>query len=145
MKKILKIPALKEEAIKRMQILELSEKAVDDFESTGKVYFSDETGNILPLSECDDPVLQIVSEKVKAFEEKEGVLVYHVVKAFSRQEELWGFLFVENRPKLWDEQKYWLNMRVVTNGYEYRRTFPQCSKKTAMGVRKENGGLVRYA
>lgn len=62
--------ALAEEAIRRMKMLQLPENIIAEFEKNGKLMLSD-----CYSSEVPEDILQ----QIKAWEEKFGNLVYHVI------------------------------------------------------------------
>lgn len=132
----------KEEALKRMKMLDLWEEAVEVFEKEDKVCYSEPTsmGSIkfgaVFLLDGDMP------ERVKAFEKQFNATVYHVIHNYTEFGEWLTFLFVSDYTEEWKRDR-----EDLKEGYPlaYVDTGDFCSEFGSVGIQKAAGGLLRTA
>ena len=85
----------KEEALKRMKLLELYPNVIKEFEKDNVVNLSENGGFLYWLN---DEQKQIVTE----FEEEHDALVYHVIHDFTEFGELLTLLYVSDYDEEWE-------------------------------------------
>ena len=127
---------MKEEAIKRMKILQLHKNVLDDFMNENKLNKSDSPlGSLYWLDEEEIKI-------VKDFEKRHNVLVYHVIHTFSNLGETYELLFVTTEKEEWENEK-----RDLKNGYAFAQVividYDPNSEMGYIGVESKNGGIVR--
>lgn len=127
---------MKEEAIKRMKILQLHQNVLNDFMNENKLNKSDS-----PLSSLywlDEEEIKIV----KDFEKRHNVLVYHVIHTFSNLGETYELLFVTTEKEEWENEK-----RDLKNGFAFAQVividYDPNSEMGYIGVESKNGGIAR--
>lgn len=127
---------MKEEAIKRMKILQLHQNVLDDFMNENKLNKSDSPlGSLYWLDEEEIKI-------VKDFEKRHNVLVYHVIHTFSNLGETYELLFVTTEKEEWENEK-----RDLKNGFAFAQAividYDPNSEMGYIGVESKNGGIVR--
>lgn len=129
----------KEEAIKRMKMLDLYKPYIMSFEKRNEIFLSEMTGGVYEFHNDAELIA-----KVKEFEEEYNALVYHVIHTFTEFGELYSFLYVSDHKDEWvcdnDDLK---------DGYAYayvwNKTDEWCSEIGSIGVRGKFGGIIRVA
>lgn len=127
---------MKEEAIKRMKILQLHQNVLDDFMNENKLNKSDSPlGSLYWLDEEEIKI-------VKDFEKRHNVLVYHVIHTFSNLGETYELLFVTTEKEEWENEK-----RDLKNGFAFAQVividYDPNSEMGYIGVESKNGGIAR--
>lgn len=128
------------EAVKRMKMLGLYEQVIDDFEKTGRVYYSERTslGGILYWLD-NNPDWE---ERVKRFEEEHNAVVYHAVHNYTEFGELLALLYISDEEEEWEYEQM-----DIQDGYVFSYCInfnaPECSEFGSIVVRQMAGGLVR--
>ena len=129
----------KMEAIKRMKALDLYKPYIKAFEKENKIFMSEMTGGVY---EFDDDT-ELVA-KVKAFEEENNALVYHVIRTMTQFGELFNFLYVSQY-----EEEWTMDNADIKEGYAlayvWNKTDEWCSEFGSIGVAGKFGGIVRTA
>lgn len=127
----------KQEAIQRMQLLNLHENVIREFNSEGKLNLSESDGILYWLDEKQ-------TEYVKAFEEKFNSVVYHVIHDYTEFGELLSFLYVSD-----SEDEWAYDLEDLKGGcacaYVKNLDDDMCSKFGSIGIKPQFGGLVRTA
>lgn len=128
--------AMKEEAVKRMKILQLHQNVLDDFINENKLNKSDSPlGSLYWLDKEEQKI-------VKDFEKKFNVIVYHILHTFSNLGETYELLFVTTEKEEWENEK-----RDLKNGFAYAQVevldYTPNSEAGFIGVESKNGGLIR--
>lgn len=127
---------MKEEAIKRMKILQLHQNVLDDFMNENKLNKSDSPlGSLYWLDEEEIKI-------VKDFEKRHNALVYHVIHTFSNLGETYELLFVTTEKEEWENEK-----RDLKNGFAFAQVividYDPNSEMGYIGVESKNGGIAR--
>ena len=127
---------MKEEAIKRMKILQLHKNVLDDFMNENKLNNSDSPlGSLYWLDEEEIKI-------VKDFEKRHNVLVYHVIHTFSNLGETYELLFVTTEKEEWEDER-----NDLKNGFAFAQVivtdYDPNSEMGFIGVEPKNGGLIR--
>lgn len=129
------IEEAKAEAIERMKVLKMNEKAVRDFRDDDRVNKSDHFGALTGLNKHEKAV-------VKEFEEKHDTVVYHVIHQFTNIGELNSLLYVSL-----DDSEWEMDREDLTEGqalaYVVNKTCPNCSEFGSIGVKSSFGGVIR--
>ena len=94
----MKYTELKNEAIKRMQILKLEDKIIQDLKDKNILYISNLGGT---LEVEDDEQIQFV----KDIEQTKNILVYHLIHRTTQYQDTTYYLFVDNNKKEWKAEK----------------------------------------
>ena len=128
---------MKEEAIKRMKILELHPNAIEDFINENKLNKSESPYGALYW--LDDDELKMV----KNFEDRYKVLVYHIIHTQSfNLGETYELLFVGTNDKEWVDDKIDLK-----NGFALAQVevlnYSLDSEMGTIGIERKNGGILR--
>ena len=127
----------KEEALKRMKLLELYPNVIKEFEKDNVINLSENGGFLYWLN---DEQKQIVTE----FEEEHDALVYHVIHDFTEFGELLTFLYVSDYDEEWE-----YDLEDLKDGYACayvkNLTDDMCSEFGSVCFRPQFGGLVRTA
>ena len=127
---------MKEEAIKRMKILQLHQNVLDNFMNENKLNKSDSPfGSLYWLDEEEIKI-------VKDFEKRHNVLLYLVIHTFSNLGETYELLFVTTEKEEWENEK-----RDLKNGFAFAQVividYDPNSEMGYIGVESKNGGIVR--
>ena len=94
----MKYTELKNEAIKRMKILQLKDEIIKEFKDTDTLYISN-LGEALEIA--DDEQMQFV----KDIEQTKNILVYHLIHRTTQYQDTTYYLFVDNNKKEWKAEK----------------------------------------
>ncbi|OPJ57943.1 hypothetical protein [Clostridium oryzae] len=125
----------KNEALKRMKKLELSEDIIREFDKENKLNLSEYGGMLLWLDEQQQRI-------VKEYEQKSGSLVYHVIHGFAEFGELYNMLCVSKYRNEWQR-----DMLDIENGrafaYVKNITDDFSSEYGLIHFEKNFGGLNR--
>lgn len=131
-----------QEAIKRMRMLELFPKVIKEFRTEGLINISHAPFASLYWIEDEESL-----KRIKKIEEEYGCVIYHVVRSYFRIDDdilkMDSFLFVTKYRSDWkyDRADYKDNNSVMS--YTYNWTDPICSEYGSIGVKPQNGGLLR--
>lgn len=125
----------KEEALKRMKLLNFFGNAVKEFKNQGKLNYSERAVLFWPEEE--------VVQKVKEWEEKTGNMVYHMIKNMMEWGACYSLLYVSSEEEFWErdredlEEGYPLvySMNMESWGSEYG----------TIGIKSCMGGVLRTA
>lgn len=127
----------KQEALKRMKLLNLYPNIVKEFEKENIVNLSENGGFLYWLNSEQK---EIVSE----FEKEHDALVYHVIHDFTAFGELLTFLYVSDYEEEWED-----DVNDLKDGYScaYVKNLSDdfCSEFGSICFRQQFGGLVRTA
>ena len=133
------IEAKKAEAIKRMKALDLHKPYIALFEKDNQIFLSEMTGGVYEFNDHQELV-----EKIKAFEEENHALVYHVIRTMTQFGELYNFLYVSQHEEEWE-----MDNADIKDGYAlayvWNKTDEWCSEFGSIGVKGKFGGIVRTA
>ena len=129
----------KEEAIKRMQALDLYKDYIKAFKDKDEIFMSEMTGGVYEFNDNEE-----LQAKIKAFEEENNALVYHVIRTMTGFGELYNFLYVSDYQDEWE-----MDNEDIQGGYAlayvWNKTDEWCSEFGSIGVRGKFGGIVRTA
>lgn len=125
---------MKEECIKRMKELKLSNNCIKAFEND-KIWLSEGYG---ALYELEEEELEIVNK----FESKTNNKVYHVIHDMTEFGELYSLLFVSKNKDEWKEDFEDLK-NLCPISYVYNKTYPELSEYGSIMVFPNIGGLIR--
>ena len=133
----------REEAVKRMKLLNIFPQTINEFEDEGTVNYSDYGCGILYW--LDDSMKKMVSK----FEDDHNAVVYHVIHDRTAFGELLSLLFVGvDEQEYWEEEREELQDRsedgnIYTRAYVYNLSEPMFSEYGYIGITPKNGGLRR--
>ena len=136
------IEAQKAEALLRMKKLDIHENAINEFKKAGKLNKSEPGWNnvVGVLYWLDDDEQKMV----RAWEEKTGNMVYHVIRNNTKMGLMYSFLYVSRNVDEWvmDNEDLELGYPLA---YVKNMDDDWCSEYGAIGIRKGFGGVVRVA
>jgi len=129
----------KEEALKRMQALELLPECIDAFKNNNNVWISEGIGILFELSQRPE-----ILEEIKRFEAKYDALVYHCALTHFNEDVLVSMFYVSDEKDEWylDWDDMQDNYACV---YTANLTYPTDSEIGSIQYRKINGGVQRIA
>lgn len=135
---------MKQEAIKRLKMLDLNSNVLSDFANDEVVYIS-EHQKIMGL---DAGILFWANDEqmnyIREFEEKNGVLVYHAILTPFIYGKCLSLLYVSKYEEEWELEKSALrNGRIPS--YVYNLSNPNYSEAGMISIKKAAGGLIRTA
>lgn len=124
---------MKKEAIERLKMLNVHKNVLNEFIIE----------NILNKSEGKNGILYWLSdkeqEKVKEYEEKWNVLVYHVIKTYTLDLGiLYDLLYITNKKEYWEDERKRLKNELVLS-----HTIGPFEESGDIVVKQVNGGVVR--
>ncbi len=124
---------LKEEALRRMRLLDMWENVVNDFDSNGTVYMSETAGIVYDLNNDAKKAVKKVTD--------DGMLAYAVIRQNTTFGEVYTVLYVSTRTDEWiyeiPTNKGWLM------SYVYNASCDDMSEYGSVQVKQVSGGLVR--
>lgn len=134
----------KQEAIKRMKMLNLSKEVIDDFKNNNRIYYSERQNQffnaILYWVDNDENYVKIV----KDFEKKSKCLVYHCQLTHLEFGDCLSLLFVSNYEEDWDYENQLLKQGIAFAWVE-NLDDDTCSEMGTIGIKPSMGGIVRTA
>lgn len=126
----------KQEAIKRMKVLDIFAESIRQFEQDGMLSCSE------PPFGANYHLNDEQKKIVRQFEEEYNALVYFAIRSYTNFGTLDSFLFVSDYPEEWGKDNWDLKDGDVY-AYVYNYDAPECSEIGMIGVKPRFGGLVR--
>ena len=124
---------LKQECIKRLEILKFDEKVIEDFKSKDKLYAT----NISNRKLVDTTYNEII-QAIKIFEKTNNVKIYHIVNIETDNNMVVYLLYVKRNKKEWKNEREDLrNGFAEAYSYEENRIFKH------IGIATEAGQVVK--
>lgn len=136
----------KQEAIKRMRLLQIMNSVITDFKNNGRIYYSERQNSMFPatLYWLDNKPEWVAM--VKDFEKRNHALVYHAQLTHTQVGDLLSLLYVSNDESSWEEDRKWI---VNEDGLMYSMVInlddDTFSEVGTIQVRPAMGGVVRTA
>ena len=125
----------KNEAIKRMQLLRMSDTVIKEFRDNNKLKISD---NMWSMHDLDQEQLKMVQE----FEAENDSVVYHMIFQQTTIGDMYSFLFVSKYIDEWemdtDDLKYGQTLAYVVN-----KTYSESSEFGKIGIEVTPICLIR--
>lgn len=124
---------MKEEALNRMKMLLLHQNVINEFKKENKLNKSEgPLGTLYWLDEEEGDI-------VKEYEKKWNVLVYHVIKTFTKDMDvIYDLLYITDEKDYWEEERKRLEQGIVLS-----HTKSQFSESGDIFVINVSGGLAR--
>lgn len=124
---------IKDEAIERMELLQLHKNTIEDFKQNSKLNRSENFGTLYWLTDEE-------KQMVDTFEkENAGTLVYHIIKTFTQDLEIvYDLLYVTEYREDWSIDKDYLQDDLVLS-----YTITENPESGFIKIKKLNGGLIR--
>lgn len=124
---------IKDEAIERMELLQLHKNIIEDFKQSNKLNRSENAGTLYWLT---DEEKKLVDDFEK---ENTGTLVYHIIKTFTQDLEIvYDLLYVTEDTEDWEIDREYLQDDLVLS-----YTITENSERGFIKIKKLNGGLIR--
>lgn len=130
---------MKQEALKRMHKLKLMKECVGAFEESNEVWVSENNGILYNLAQQES-----ILTKIKELEDKDHILVYHVIKTNTEFGMLISFLCVSPYKDEWDFDWRDINDNLIFC-YVLNLSDDWCSEYGSIEYKSINGGLIRTA
>lgn len=118
---------LKQESIRRMKILKLDEKIINDFIEKDVIYVSKIQGEI-------EVANQNQISLVKEFEKEHKVKIYHIIQLVSKNRNILYFLYVNQKRKYWSQDR-----KDISLGYIETITVKNLRELRVIGAKIING------
>lgn len=120
---------LKQECIKRLEILKFDEKVIEDFKSKDKLYAT----NISNRKLIDTAYNELI-KGIKAFEKTNNIKIYHIVNIETNNNMVVYLLFVKRNKREWKNERVDLrNGFAEVYSYEENRNFKHIGIETKAG------------
>lgn len=127
----------KQEAIKRMRMLNLHTNTINEFEKDDVINLSENGGILYWLDETQRKI-------VEKFEEKHKAVVYHVIRSFTEFGELLSLLYVSNDSSEWGWDNEDIKFGTIL-AYVKNLDDDFCSEFGSIGIKSQFGGLMRVS
>lgn len=118
---------LKQESIRRMKILKLDQKIINDFIKEDILYVSKIQGEI-------EVANQNQINLVKEFEKEHKVKIYHIIQLVSKNKSILYFLYVNQKRKYWVQDR-----KDISLGYIETITVKNLRELRVIGAKIING------
>lgn len=128
----------RDQAVKRMEMLELDSHVITDFKETGIVMCSCPQGCIVNI------VPESYSEFVNEFEKETGYLVYHIVYTVTMFSETISYLYVSDLLEDWGMDLFDI-MHGRIHTYIEDLNFPEASQFATVKLCNDQGCLQRVS
>ena len=126
----------RQEAIKRMKMMQIFPEAIRQFKDDGRVMVSEPPfGDLSYITETE-------RQEIDKFEQEYHALVYHVVRAYTNFGQLDSWLFVSDYPEEWDMENTNIEQNIVFT-WTINRSVDWMSDMGSIAFRPANGGLLR--
>lgn len=124
---------MKLEALNRMKMLLLHQNVINEFKEENKLNKSEGPLGILYWLDEEEKCI------IKEFEEKWNVLVYHIIKTFTKDMgAIYDLLYITDEKDYWEEERKRLEQGIVLS-----HTKSQFSESGDIFVINVSGGLAR--
>ena len=128
---------MKREAIVRMEMLNLCENVIDEFEEEAQLYRSEFNGILYWLDERQQTCVAEVQEDY-------NILVYHIIHSHTEFGELLSMLYVSRHKEEWEEDREFLKQGYPI-AYVKNLSIPEFSEFGSIGIQPCIGGVKRIA
>lgn len=134
----------KEEALKRMKLLQIMPQVIKDFKDNNRVYYSERQSTffLATLYWVDNKEEYV--KLIKEFEKKHKALVYHAQLTHLTYGDNLSLFYVSNEEEEWERDK-----EDILNGQLFSRVLnlddEMCSDFGYIGIKPCMGGVVRTA
>lgn len=125
----------KQEAVTRMQMLDIFAPAIREFEKEDVINVSEHGGILFWLNDEQQ-------EMVDKFEEKYQAKVYHLIHNYTEFGELYSLLFVSKHKQEWDYDKDDIKHGIACV-YVVNKDEDAFSEFGSIGIKPQFGGLAR--
>ena len=124
---------IKDEAIERMELLQLHKNTIEDFKQNNKLNRSENAGTLYWLT---DEEKKLVNDFEK---ENAGTMVYHIIKTITQDLEIvYDLLYVTEDTEDWSIDRKYLQDDLVLS-----YTITENSESGFIKIKKLNGGIIR--
>lgn len=124
---------IKDEAIERMELLQLHKNIIEDFKQSNKLNRSENAGTLYWLT---DEEKKLVNDFEK---ENAGTMVYHIIKTITQDLGIvYDLLYVTEDTEDWSVDREYLQDDLVLS-----YTITENSESGFIKIKKLNGGIIR--
>lgn len=132
----------KQEALKRMRMLQIMPQVIKDFEKNERVYYSERLNSMFPATLYWLDNHQEYVDLVNEFEKEHNALVYHAQLTHTKIGDLLSLFYVSK------DEDYWsLDRKDILNGQVYSRVLniqdDFLSDFGTIGIKSVMGGVLR--
>ena len=124
---------LKQECIKRLEILKLNEKVIEDFRIKDKLYATNISNKKLV-----DITYNGIMQGIKIFEKANNVKIYHIVNIETNNNIVVYLLYVKRNKRKWKNER--VDLR---NGFAEVYTYEENRIFKHIGIETEAGQVVK--
>jgi hypothetical protein len=132
----------KQEALKRMKMLQIMKEVIEDFKENDKLYYSERQNSFFNATLYWVDNKPEWAQTIKEFEKKNGVLVYHCQLTHHESGDLLSLLYVGEYEDEWEyERKDLLGGEAYVKVINLDDDF--CSDYGYIGIQPSMGGITR--
>ena len=124
-----------DEALKRMEMLELHPNVAKELEKENKLNVSEHMGALFWLKEGEEKI-------IRKIEEKYGIFVYHCIRSYTQMGMMLSCLYVSSSEEEWEMERADLDENCPI-AYVYNADFPEFSEFGGIGIKQQFGGVIR--
>lgn len=124
-----------QEALKRIEMLELHPNVAKELEKESKLNVSENMGALFWLKEGEEKV-------IREIEEEYGVFIYHCIRTYTQMGMLLSCLYVSSSEEEWEMERVDLEGNRPL-AYVYNADFPEFSEFGGIGIKQQFGGVIR--
>lgn len=125
---------LKNECIKRMKILKLNHKLINDYETDEKIYVTDLANNNV----SDVTSYQEIRNLVQYFEQIKKIKIYHIIHIEQKNVDKTYLLYVSRNSNEWKAVK-----NDIKNGFVEVYSYEEIRDFKTIGVETSGGKILR--
>ena len=126
---MISIEELKEECIRRLRLLKLSEEVITKFEIEDTIYLSEIAGTLLEVNND-------IMRKVQQLEADRKIKIYHIIHQKTQCKDIYCLLFVDRNKEQW---KY--EYRDLSLGYAVPVFYEKTLELKEIGIRSKDGKI----
>ena len=132
-----RIQKQKEEAINRMQMLQIAPEVIKQFADLGTIHICEPPVGTFTVAKGED------LQKIREFEKQYRSVVYLVIRSYTGMGKMDAYLHVSSYTEEWPENRRFLS-QLSPDAYVYNHDFPDFSEFGAIKIcRSFTSGLLR--
>lgn len=124
---------LKQECMKRLEILKFDDKVIEDFNGKDKLYVTNMSNKNL-VDIAYNEIIQVI----KVFEKSNNVRIYHIVKVETDNSIVIYLLYVKRNKREWKNER-----EDLRNGFTEVYFYEVIKKVKNIGIETESGQVVK--
>lgn len=124
-----------QEALKRIEMLELHPNVAKELEKESKLNVSEHMGALFWLKEGEEKI-------IRKIEEKYGIFVYHCIRSYTQMGMMLSCLYVSSSEEEWGMERVDLEENCPI-AYVHNAGVPEFSEFGSIGIKQQFGGVIR--